>query len=341
MNDHPLLDPPPQRPPRPAAPANLPLRAALLLMLMLALVASAIFYVMYARGVFEVTHNVVLVADDSEGVAAGMDLTFSGFPIGRVGKIELNAEGNARMIVEVPKKDWHWLRKSSIFTLERGIVGSTRLRAFTGILTDPPLEDGAVRKVLVGDASAEIPKLVTTAKELIENLKSLTATDSSLDASLGNVKTLTEKMNGKTGALGAMLGDEKNVQKILAALDKTNGLLAKLDGLTQKADGLAAKADAMAAKADAQVFGPKGVMQDTQATVVQLNALLADTRESLKKVDKVLLEAQGVAANVKTGTTDLDKLRNDVDASLRTVDQMVNELNRKWPFKREAEIKLP
>lgn len=325
----------------PPQPTNLQLRAALLLVLMFLLVVGAIFYVMYARGVFEATQKLVLVADDSEGVTVGMDLTFSGFPIGRVSYIELNPEGNARMIIEIPKKDAHWLRKSSMFTLERGMVGSTKLRAFTGILTDPPLEDGAVRKVLVGDASAEIPRLVSTAKELIENLKALTATDSSLDASLGNVKTLTEKFNGKNGALGGLLGDEKNVQKVLTALDRTNILLAKLEGLTTKADGIAVKADGIAAKADAQVFGPKGLMQDTQATVVQLNAVLADTRESLKKLDKVLIEAQAIGANIKVGTTDLDKLRNEVDASLRTVDQMVNELNRKWPFKREAEIKLP
>jgi phospholipid/cholesterol/gamma-HCH transport system substrate-binding protein len=325
MNDHPASQIQPTPPP--PVPRNLQIRAALLLLLMLMLVVGAILYVMYARGVFEATQKLVLVADDSEGVVVGMDLTFSGFPIGRVSRIELSAEGNARMIVDVPNKDAHWLRKTSVFTLERGLVGNTRMRAFSGILTDPPLEDGATRKLLVGDASAEIPRLVATAKELIENLKALTAADSSLDASLGNVKTLTEKLNGKNGALGALLGDEKNVQKLLTALDRTNTLLAKVDGL--------------AAKADTQVFGPNGVMKDAQATVVQLNTMLGETRESLKKVDKILLDAQGVTANVKAGTTDLGALRNEVDASLRKVDSLVNEINRKWPFKRDAEIKLP
>jgi phospholipid/cholesterol/gamma-HCH transport system substrate-binding protein len=325
MNDHPASQIQPTPPP--PVPRNLQIRAALLLLLMLMLVVGAILYVMYARGVFEATQKLVLVADDSEGVVVGMDLTFSGFPIGRVSRIELSAEGNARMIVDVPNKDAHWLRKTSVFTLERGLVGNTRMRAFSGILTDPPLEDGATRKLLVGDASAEIPRLVATAKELIENLKALTATDSSLDASLGNVKTLTEKLNGKNGALGALLGDEKNVQKLLTALDRTNTLLAKVDGL--------------AAKADTQVFGPNGVMKDAQATVVQLNTMLGETRESLKKVDKILLDAQGITANVKAGTADLGALRNEVDASLRKVDSLVNEINRKWPFKRDAEIKLP
>lgn len=302
-------------------------KAALLLLLMILLVGGSIVYLMYARGVFEATQKLVLVADDSEGVVVGMDLTFSGFPVGRVSQIELSPEGNARMIMEIPRRDAHWLRTSSIFTLERGLVGSTRLRAYSGILTDPALEDGATRTLLVGDASAEIPKLVASAKELIQNLKALTAADSSLDVSLGNVKTLTDKLNGKGGALGAILGDEKHTEKLLTALDRANALLAKVDSL--------------AAKADAQVFGPGGVMKDAQATVVQLNALLIDARASLKKVDAVLIEAQAVGANAKAATTDLGVLRVDVETSLRKVDHLINEINRKWPFKRDAELKLP
>ncbi len=309
------------------APASLQFRAALLLLLMIAIIVGAVLYVMYARGAFEATQKLTLVVDNAEGILVGADITFSGFPIGRVSRIALSKEGKAHITVDVPTSDAHWLRSSSIFTLERGLVGGAKLRAYSGILTDPPLEDGAERTLLVGDASAEIPKLVATAKELIENLKSLTATDSSLDASLGNVKTLTEKMNGKHGALGALIGDEKNVQKLIQALDRTNALLAKVDTL--------------AAKTDAKVFGPEGVMADVQQTVRELNALLAETRGSLKKLDAVLVEAQAVGANVKSGTADLAALRNDVDANLHKVEGLINDLNRRWPFKKNAEIKLP
>src|SRR6266566_3057310 len=71
----------------PSAPmppvAHLEFKVAALLLLMLLLVGGSVVYVMYARGVFEPTQQLVLVADDSEGVKVGMDLTFSGFPIGR------------------------------------------------------------------------------------------------------------------------------------------------------------------------------------------------------------------------------------------------------------------
>ncbi|MDQ6679583.1 MAG: MCE family protein, partial [Pseudomonadota bacterium] len=115
----------------PAPVRHLALKAAALLVLMLALLCGSALYVMYARGVFEVTQTLVLIAEDSEGVIAGMDLTFAGFPIGRVRRVELGDDGNARIVIDVPRADAHWLRTSSVFTLARGLVGGTNLRAFS------------------------------------------------------------------------------------------------------------------------------------------------------------------------------------------------------------------
>src|SRR6266849_1920168 len=125
--------------------AHVEFKAVVLLVLMATLVCGFLLYVMYARGVFESTQRLVLVSDDSEGVIVGMDLTFSGFPIGRVQRIELAQDGKARILIDVPRKDAHWLRTSSVFAMERGMVGETRIRAFTGILTDPPLPENSVR----------------------------------------------------------------------------------------------------------------------------------------------------------------------------------------------------
>jgi phospholipid/cholesterol/gamma-HCH transport system substrate-binding protein len=313
--------------PPPPPVAHVEFKAALLLLLMLALVCGSVLYVLYARGAFESTQRLVLVAEDSEGVRVGMDLTFSGFPIGRVRRIELGADGTARILIDVPQKDAHWLRESSIFTLVRGVVGNTNLRAFSGILTDPPLADGAVRKVLIGDAAAELPRVVSAARELLQNLTTLSGAESPLNTSLGNVQALTERLKGPHGALGVLLGNDKDADKLIATLERTNALLERLDGL--------------AAKADTQVFGPDGVMRDARATVVQLNGLLADARATLKKADGVLAEAQAVAGNARVATTDLDALRAEVELSLRKVEHLVDEVNRKWPFARDTQLKLP
>ena len=321
--------------------AHLELKARVMLLLVALLLAAVVAYVLYARGAFERQQTLVLVADNAEGVAVGMDLSFAGFPIGRVNRIELSDEGTARIVIDVPLKDARWLRSSSVFTMESGLVGGPRLRAYSGILSDPPLEDGAVRQVLAGDASSEIPRLMASVRELVGNLTALTRDDAPLSSTLRQVQTTTERLNGPRGALGVLLGDEQEARKILATLDRTNALLARLDGLAQKADRLTGRIDGMAAKADAQVFGDAGVMAETRATVVQMNGLLADARNSLKRVDAVLEEAQGIAVNTRAATVDLGALRTEVEASLRKVEQLVNEVNRKWPFARDTEVKLP
>jgi phospholipid/cholesterol/gamma-HCH transport system substrate-binding protein len=82
-------------------------------------------------------------------------------------------------------------------------------------------------------------------------------------------------------------------------------------------------------------------MKDVHATVLQLDALLADTRASLKKVDAVLAEAQGTASNVRGATDNLPQLRAEVEANLHKIEGMIDQLNRKWPFSRETEVKVP
>jgi phospholipid/cholesterol/gamma-HCH transport system substrate-binding protein len=305
---------------------GLEFRAALLLALFVVLVGGTALYLMYARGAFESTQRLVLVAEDSEGVSVGMDLTFSGFPIGRVRRIELAPDGSARIVIDVPRKDAHWLRQSSVFTLVRSVVGGANLRAYSGVLTDPPLPDGAERKVLIGDTAAELPRLVAAARELMQNLTQLSGSESALAVSLGNLQSLTERVKGPRGAMGVLLGNEADAQKLSAALERTNTLLARLDS--------------MAARADAQVLGPGGVVPEGRATVVQLNAMLGDARATLKKVDAVLAEAQAVAVNARAATTDLGALRTEVDSTVRKVESLVDEVNRKWPFARETELKL-
>jgi phospholipid/cholesterol/gamma-HCH transport system substrate-binding protein len=309
---------PPDQPP--AAIAHIERKAVLLLLVISTLVCSFLIYVMVARGVFESTQQLVLISDDSEGVIVGMDLTFSGFPVGRVRRIELAEDGKARMVIDVPRKDAHWLRTSSIFTMERGMVGDTRIRAFSGILTDPPLPENAERTVLRGDASAEIPRLVASTRALLENLENMTGPESSLNTSLGHLQTVTARLSGRYGMLTGVLGSEDKAKKIIDALDRTNALLAKTDQ---------------------RIYGAHGVMDGTQAAVTELTAVLTDARTSLKKVDAVLADAQVISGNARVASTDLGALRAEVELSLSKITQLVNEVNRKWPFARDTKLKLP
>ncbi|BDT59695.1 hypothetical protein MasN3_31890 [Massilia varians] len=307
--------------PLPDEPKHVELKAMILLAAIGILVVAFFGYVMHARGVFEPTQRLVLETDDSSGVIPGMDMTFAGFPIGRVSQVELSPEGKVRILVDVQSKDAKWLRTSSVFTLESSIVGETRLRAFTGLLNDPPLPAGATRQVLRGDATAEIPRIVATARALLENLETMTANDSDINASLANINAVTGRLNGPGGVLGGVMGGDAEARKLREALDRINSLLGKTEQ---------------------RIYGKDGVMDDAQLAIRQLHVVLQDASTTLKKVDAVLVEAQAVGANARVATQDLGALRGEVDASLRKVNRLVDEINRKWPFARsDQEIKLP
>jgi phospholipid/cholesterol/gamma-HCH transport system substrate-binding protein len=339
--------PPPTAPPQPETPVqksepaaknvpvrNLEMKAIMLLAFTLALIIGSALFLMRARGYFQPKQQLVLLADNAEGVVAGMDLTFSGFPIGTVQQVALGSNGQVRIEIDVIEKDAKWLRTSSVFTLIKPIFGASQLRAYSGVLTDPPLPDGAERPVLRGDFNEEVGRVIGAAKDVLDNLNQITAANSELNRSMENLQVFTAKLQSSKGALHAIFGNEQDAQKLVAAVERANAAMAQIQGL-------AANGQRLVANADQRVFGTNGLADDAQASVRQLHALLQETRGSLKRVDAVLQEAQGAASNVRSATEDLGTLRGEVEANLRKIEDLINDLNRKWPFNKERRIELP
>lgn len=322
-------------------PRNLGVKVGILIAVTIIVAVAFVGWVLFARGAFENFSRLTLVADNVEGVSIGMDLTYAGFPIGRVRRLSLGKDGKGRIHIRVPESEAHWLRTTTVFVMEVPLVGATKIRAYTGNLEDPPLPDRAERVILRGDANAEIPLMVATIRQALQNVENMTARDSSLQQSIDNVGAVTARMAGKYGVLGGVLGTEDNARKIIASIDRANALLANLGGVSQKLD-------AVLAKTDQRLYGAGGIADETQKAVAQANVMLGEVRERLKAVDAILADAQSVGASAKTAaanvagaSADLGALRAEVEASLRKVTSLIEEINRKWPFERDTKIRLP
>jgi phospholipid/cholesterol/gamma-HCH transport system substrate-binding protein len=339
--------PPPTAPPQPETPVqksepaaknvqvrHLAFKATMLLVFTVALIVGAALFLLRARGFFEPKQHLVLVADNAEGVAAGMDLTFSGFPIGTVKKVSLNDRGAVQIDIDVVQKDAKWLRTSSVFTLVKGLFGGPQLRAYSGVLSDPPLPDGAQRPVLRGDFNEEVDRVIGAAKDVLDNLNQITAQNSELNRSMANLQVFTDKLQSRQGALHAIFGNEEDARKLVVAVERANAAMLQIQRL-------GASGQQLVAHADTRVFGANGVADDAQASMRQLRTLLTDARGSLQRVDAVLTQAQGIAGNVNKATADLGTLRGEVEDNLRKIEDLINDLNRKWPFAKERKIELP
>jgi len=320
---------------------GLGLKVGLLLTLIPMIAIGLLLYAMHARGVFDRTQSLTLIAQDAEGVAAGMPVMFSGFPIGQVSGMTLNETGQVRIEVRIKVKEARWLRSSSTFSLERQLLGGAKIRVVSPKMTDPPLGADAERLLTATDASKDIPQVIARANSILQNVDEIIRPDSSFNQTLVNLKAVTARMAGEYGIIEGLTGSPENAQNVLETVEGVNALVASLKGVT-------ARADNVLAKTDQKMFAQGGVVDEMQKFMLQLNALLADTRDSLKKADVILANAQAASAdiksasaNVKDATTDLSALRAEVDDRIRKVNVLITQINQRWPFARKPEIKLP
>ncbi len=313
---------------------NLHLKVGLFVIAVLALALAFLVYVLHARGFFEQRLHLQLAAASAEGISPGMPLTFSGMPIGQVTSVNLNEAGGIVIKAEVSKSGARWLRTDSSFNLDKPLVGGAKIKISSPDLSSPQLPDNSTVLLLVSDPTQEIPLLIERVKNILANVEHITRQDGELNGTLANAKTITARMSGKYGVLEGVLGSEENARPVVNSLKN-------LEGLTAKLNEVSAKVDAMLAKTDRWLFAADGVSEQSKQALVQVRAMLADAQGSLKRVDELLKNAVAISADVKDGTQDLAKLRTDIDDSVRKANDLLNDINRMWPFGGDADMKLP
>ena len=313
-------------------------RAKFLIGLTALLLVGAIVFILHARGAFESSQRLTLVTDDSEGATVGMSLTFAGFQLGRVTRIRLGEDGNAHIEVDIPQSEAHWLKVSSVFTLERNLLGGTKLKAYSGILEDPLLPDGAVRPLLRGDATADIPKVAGTARELLENLQTLTGSNSPLVRSLEAIEVASQRLASNRGALAVLMGNTQGADQLQEAIGDLQQLIAATN---EKVLGLRPSSTNSSTTASASIVGPAdaptSTLESVNKTIQATEATLRKAQESLTKLDAVLDDTKAITRNVRAASQDLELLRYEVEASLRTADELVRDVQRVWPLSQDPE----
>ncbi|MFP5418295.1 MAG: MlaD family protein [Gammaproteobacteria bacterium] len=293
------------------------------------LLLGAVFvvYMLHARGFFEDTYRLQLAAASADGVAPGVPLVFSGIEIGRVTTLGLNDSGGIIIQTELLARNAKWLRENSTFTLDKPIVGGAKIRIDSPDLNAPALPENSTMLLLSSDVTKEIPVLVERVKAILDNVEHLTRKDGEINATLAHLETLTARMSGEHGMLEGILGSPEKAQAVADSLEKTRALMTKLDGI--------------AAKTDTWLYAPNGLADQADGSLAQVRLMLTDAQSSLKKAEALMTNAVAISADVKEGTQDIAKLRAEIDDAVRKANALVNEINKKWPFARDPEVKLP
>lgn len=320
-------------------------RVGLFLLLSLVMIVGFIVFILIKKNVFTNHLYFTLSSSTGEGITEGMPLLFSGFEIGKVERFELDNNGTVIVIVKVPEEHAHRINKSSVFTLERPLIGSSRFIVTTPNLAETIADSNYVFETqMVDDINEVIKKLqpmVEKIDEIATNLKTLTDEKSHLNKTLVHVEKITNELAQKRGVIEMMAGDKAAAAQFREGVAHLNNSLSEIETLIGNANKTLVKADdqilggdGMIAKINSQVFGDEG-------TVSQINAMLEDVNKKMTDLDVLIASLIKSGKNLEEGTKDMDVLRKDLDSIINSVNSMVKDVRSVLPTTQNKEIGLP
>lgn len=271
------------------------------------MILSSVLYIAYKKGFFSQEDTFTISCRSGEDLTEGMPVYFSGFNIGRIETLELSDQGMVLAQIKISHKHVKWIRSSSIFSIKNPLIGTSILSVTTPNLTSPPLSPDARPEIVRIDNIDEAIKLIRPTLEKVDKV-------------ISNIEAITGNLAKKDSIIDMVVGDPESTQSIRNSIIKTKDILTKVD--------------AMLSKTDEQIYGRDGVL-------LLVRKILMDFLFKLDKVNTTLDNINKISSDAAASTENLQSLRVEIETTIIAIGKLVNEIDKKIPFKKEPEIKLP
>ena len=306
-------------------------KVGLFLLLSVLMIVGSVAFILVRKNVFTNHIYFTLSSSTGEGITEGMPLLFSGFEIGKVDKFELDNKGTVLVVVKVPEEHALRINKSSVFTLERPLIGSSRFIVKTPNINEPAADSSYVFETqMVDDINDVIKKLqpmVEKIDSIATNLQKLTDDESHLSRTLANVDKITGDLAKKRGIIEMMAGDKAAAAQFREGVEHLNKSLGEIETLVSNANK-------SLVKADDQILGDDG-------TLAKINTIVEDVNKKMTDLDVLIASLIKSGENLQEGTKDMDVLRKDLDSIINSVNSMVKDVRSVLPTTQKKEIDLP
>ena len=191
------------------------LRVGIFIIVTLAILATAVFLIGSRESMFRSTYKVAADFDNVSGLDEGADVRVGGIRKGSVKKIQIPKEPTGKVVVlmDLAKETHGIVRKDSVASIKsEGMLGDKFVEISFGSVDAPELHGGetiASQPPLdVSDLFAKANQLLGTAQSSLDNIQSATA----------NFDSITGKINGGQGTVGALINDKTIYTKAAASV---------------------------------------------------------------------------------------------------------------------------
>jgi phospholipid/cholesterol/gamma-HCH transport system substrate-binding protein len=303
-------------------------KVGLFIVLTVLLILAGLGYMAYKKGIFQPENTYTLSSRTGDGLSVGMPLYFSGFKIGKVVELELSDKGMVMIKITVPTQHAKWMRSDSKFVLEKPLIGSPKLSVTTTNMKSSLLSSNSIAILTevndINDAIQRIQPILEQVAMITDNIERLTGTladpEGDMSKILKHSRELTGTLSAKKSILEMAVGDEKSVQAVHASLQNARNITDQMRQLLKKTDE--------------ELYGKDGI-------ITLVIKILRELVTNLGKIGNTLDNVTQISSNTAEATKDLKLLRSEVDSTVNSLNRLINELDKKMPFKSEPKIKLP
>ena len=285
------------------------------------LVIASILYLAYSKGFFTREYVYTLSSKSGEDLTEGMPVLLSGYKIGRVESLKLNDQGILLVRIRIPEQHAKWLRSNSIFSLYKPLIGSSRLIITTENLNSPPLSQKTVPEiVMVNDINETIKKVQPTLEKI--------------DKAVKHVERITANLADPQGNVNKILSNAENITSNLAKKATLIEMAVGTPDSAKSVDDSLKKIRDILVKTEEQMYGNDGALP-------LIRKILNDVIVKLGKINTALDNVVRISADASDSTKDLKVLRTEIDATVISIGNLVKDIDKLLPSKKEPEIKLP
>lgn len=296
----------------------------LLLLTTILLGIAAAGFALSRSDLFRRHQMIKIAADTGAGLAPGLPIMYSGFPIGRIDQITLTDNGRVEIILRIPEEEMRWIKEDTRFVFDKPLFGGGSIRVDTPNLDAPPYTGRRIKELqkpdVVSDVMAQAQPIIDMIQPILADVKAITgafadpANKNAVPNLLNNLQAFTQRLENGEPLIDLATGKPEISANLLT---------------------VTADIAAMTGRAKEQITGDDGLLLTLRQNLLSLDS-------QLRALGPVLANVEDITANIEEGTNDLGNLRREVDNMLLTVKSLLQGIDGQLSFLRsEQQMQVP
>ncbi|WP_028575326.1 MlaD family protein [Desulfonatronovibrio hydrogenovorans] len=304
-------------------------RAGLLVIFFMVALVSIFLYIGFKKELFAERVTYYVISDTGERIERGIPVRLSGFRIGQVENVSLDAVDFVTIEIRILKKYQRWMVEDSKIILDQeGIIGKPYLKLLPGSEDAQVLEaESRIRLDKVGGISELIEQaqpVMDDLKAIVANIRSITdqllLEDGPVQVVLGNIQEMTTRLNESQGLVYYLVEDPRPVEKV-------ENILAGLDDLARSFEDLVESGIVV-------VDGLKPIEQEFLGITREAREFVGELRGIRSDIAPIVENLSDFSFELKRAGQDMYRIRQEGEYALRLGTELLHRLSDTWPLSR-------